>query len=145
MFDHFYPVDGDGSCFEVMTALAALTPLVPGHQVGHLVLANPYRHPTLVAKSAATIDHISGGNFVLGLGAGWHVPETTAYGIPLDPVGTATARPALRDPGHPGAAQARGWHMADRRQRLIERRAACPSTRRRTADPCPQRPLARSG
>ena len=70
-----------------MTALAALAPLVPGHQVGHLVLANPYRHPTLVAKSAATIDHISGGHFVLGLGAGWHVPETTAYGIALDPIG----------------------------------------------------------
>ncbi len=87
MFDHLYPVDGDGSCFEVMTALAALTPLVPGHQVGHLVLANPYRHPALGAKSAATIDHISGGNFVLGLGAGWHIPETTAYGITLDPVG----------------------------------------------------------
>jgi alkanesulfonate monooxygenase SsuD/methylene tetrahydromethanopterin reductase-like flavin-dependent oxidoreductase (luciferase family) len=87
LFDHFYPVDGDGSCFEGMTALAALAPLVPGHQVGHLVLANPYRHPTLVAKSAATIDHISGGNFVLGLGAGWHVPETTAYGIELDPIG----------------------------------------------------------
>ncbi len=87
LFDHFYPVDGDGSCFEGMTTLAALAPLVPGHQVGHLVLANPYRHPTLVAKSAATIDHISGGNFVLGLGAGWHVPETTAYGIELDPIG----------------------------------------------------------
>ena len=87
LFDHFYPVDGDGSCFEGMTALAALAPLVPGHQVGHLVLANPYRHPTLVAKSAATIDHISGGNFVLGLGAGWHIPETTAYGIELDPIG----------------------------------------------------------
>jgi alkanesulfonate monooxygenase SsuD/methylene tetrahydromethanopterin reductase-like flavin-dependent oxidoreductase (luciferase family) len=87
LFDHAYPVDGDGPCFEGMTALAALAPLVPGHQVGHLVLANPYRHPTLTAKSAATIDHISGGRFVLGLGAGWHVPETTAYGIPLDPIG----------------------------------------------------------
>ena len=87
LFDHFYPVDGDGSCFEGMTALAALAPLVPGHRVGHLVLANPYRHPTLLAKSAATIDHISGGRFVLGMGAGWHIPETTAYGIPLDAIG----------------------------------------------------------
>ncbi|MCY7418867.1 MAG: LLM class flavin-dependent oxidoreductase [Chloroflexi bacterium] len=87
LFDHFYPVDGDGSCFEGMTALAALAPLVPGHQVGHLVLANPYRHPTLLSKSATTIDHISGGRFVLGMGAGWHVPETTAYGIELDPIG----------------------------------------------------------
>ncbi len=87
MFDHFYPVEGDGSGFEVMTSLAALAPLVPGHQVGHLVLANPYRHPALVAKAASTIDHISGGNFVLGMGAGWHIPETTAYGITLDPLG----------------------------------------------------------
>jgi len=87
LFDHFYPVDGDGSCFEGMTAPAALAPLVPSHQVGHLVLANPYRHPTLLAKSATTIDHISGGRFVLGMGAGWHVPETTAYGIELDPIG----------------------------------------------------------
>lgn len=87
LFDHFYPVDGDGSCFEGMAALAALIHHVPGLQVGHLVLANPYRHPTLTAKMASTLDHVSGGRFVLGLGAGWHVPETTAYGIPLDPVG----------------------------------------------------------
>jgi alkanesulfonate monooxygenase SsuD/methylene tetrahydromethanopterin reductase-like flavin-dependent oxidoreductase (luciferase family) len=87
LFDHFYPVDGDGSCFEGMTTLAPLIRFVPGIPVGHLVLANPYRHPTLTAKMAATLDHISGGHFVLGLGAGWHIPETEAYGIPLDPIG----------------------------------------------------------
>jgi alkanesulfonate monooxygenase SsuD/methylene tetrahydromethanopterin reductase-like flavin-dependent oxidoreductase (luciferase family) len=87
LFDHFYPVDGDGSCFEGMITLAPLIRYVPGLQVGHLVLANPYRHPALTAKMAATLDHISGGHFVLGLGAGWHVPETTAYGIALDPIG----------------------------------------------------------
>ena len=53
LFDHFYPVDGDGSCFEATTSLAALIPLVPGLQVGHLVLANPYRHPALTAKIAS--------------------------------------------------------------------------------------------
>lgn len=87
LFDHFYPVDGDGACFEGMSALAALIHHVPGLQVGHLVLANPYRHPALTAKMAATLDHVSGGRFVLGLGAGWHVPETTAYGMDLDPIG----------------------------------------------------------
>jgi alkanesulfonate monooxygenase SsuD/methylene tetrahydromethanopterin reductase-like flavin-dependent oxidoreductase (luciferase family) len=87
LFDHFYPVDGDGSCFEGMSALAALIRHVPGLQVGHLVLANPYRHPALTAKMAATLDHISGGRFVLGMGAGWHVPETSAYGMDLDPIG----------------------------------------------------------
>lgn len=87
LFDHFYPVDGDGPCFEGMTALASLIHHVPGLQVGHLVLANPYRHPALTAKMATTLDHVSGGRFVLGLGAGWHVPETTAYGMDLDPIG----------------------------------------------------------
>jgi alkanesulfonate monooxygenase SsuD/methylene tetrahydromethanopterin reductase-like flavin-dependent oxidoreductase (luciferase family) len=87
LFDHFYPVDGDGSCFEATTSLAALIPLVPGLQVGHLVLANPYRHPALTAKMASTFDHQSGGRFVLGLGAGWHVPETQAYGMDLHPLG----------------------------------------------------------
>jgi alkanesulfonate monooxygenase SsuD/methylene tetrahydromethanopterin reductase-like flavin-dependent oxidoreductase (luciferase family) len=87
LFDHFYPVDGDGSCFEATTSLAGLIPLVPGLQVGHLVLANPYRHPALTAKMASTFDHQSGGRFVLGLGAGWHVPETQAYGMDLDPLG----------------------------------------------------------
>jgi alkanesulfonate monooxygenase SsuD/methylene tetrahydromethanopterin reductase-like flavin-dependent oxidoreductase (luciferase family) len=87
LFDHFYPVDGDGSCFEATTSLAGLIPLVPGLQVGHLVLANPYRHPALTARIASTLDHQSGGRFVLGLGAGWHVPETQAYGMDLDPLG----------------------------------------------------------
>jgi alkanesulfonate monooxygenase SsuD/methylene tetrahydromethanopterin reductase-like flavin-dependent oxidoreductase (luciferase family) len=87
LFDHFYPVEGDGSCFEATTSLAALIPLVPGLQVGHLVLANPYRHPALTAKIASTLDHQSGGRFVLGLGAGWHVPETQAFGMDLDPLG----------------------------------------------------------
>lgn len=87
LFDHFYSLDGDGPCFEGMTALAALAPLVPRCRVGHLVLANPYRHPALTVKSAVTLDHITGGRFVLGLGAGWNIPETEAYGMHLDPLG----------------------------------------------------------
>jgi alkanesulfonate monooxygenase SsuD/methylene tetrahydromethanopterin reductase-like flavin-dependent oxidoreductase (luciferase family) len=87
LYDHFYPNDGDGSCFEGFTALASLAHLVPRSTVGPLVLANPYRHPALVAKMASTLDHATGGRLILGLGAGWHVPETEAYGIDLAPVG----------------------------------------------------------
>ena len=46
-FDHLYPVDGDGACFEGWTTLALLAHHVPDKQIGHLVLANPYRHPGL--------------------------------------------------------------------------------------------------
>ena len=85
-FDHIYPVDGDGACFEGWTTLALLAHRVPGKQVGHLVLANPYRHPGLVAKMATVMDHATDGRFVLGLGAGWHEPEMRAYGMPFDQV-----------------------------------------------------------
>lgn len=86
LYDHFYPNDGDGSCFEGFIALASLAHLAPGSTVGHLVLANPYRHPALVAKMASTLDHATGGRLILGLGAGWHVPETEAYGMDLAPI-----------------------------------------------------------
>jgi alkanesulfonate monooxygenase SsuD/methylene tetrahydromethanopterin reductase-like flavin-dependent oxidoreductase (luciferase family) len=91
-FDHLYPIDGDGAQFEGWTTLAVLAHHVPGKLVGHLVLANPYRHPGLVAKMATVMDHATGGRFVLGLGAGWHVPETTAYGIHLQPIGARLAQ-----------------------------------------------------
>ena len=87
LFDHFYPNDGEGSCLEGFVTLTALAPLVPDARIGHLVLANPYRHPGLVAKMAAALDQISGGRYVLGLGAGWHQVESDAFGIQLGPVG----------------------------------------------------------
>jgi alkanesulfonate monooxygenase SsuD/methylene tetrahydromethanopterin reductase-like flavin-dependent oxidoreductase (luciferase family) len=86
MFDHIYPFDGDGACFEGWTTLALLAHHVPQKQIGHLVLANPYRYPALLAKMATAMDHATHGRFVLGLGAGWHELETTAYGIRLDSV-----------------------------------------------------------
>jgi alkanesulfonate monooxygenase SsuD/methylene tetrahydromethanopterin reductase-like flavin-dependent oxidoreductase (luciferase family) len=54
--------------------------------VGHLVLANPYRHPGLLAKMATTMDHATRGHFILGLGAGWHEIEAAAYGLRFGPV-----------------------------------------------------------
>jgi alkanesulfonate monooxygenase SsuD/methylene tetrahydromethanopterin reductase-like flavin-dependent oxidoreductase (luciferase family) len=92
VFDHLYPNDGDGSCFEGFVALTALAPLVPTARVGVLVAANPYRHPALLAKMAATLDHVTGGRLTLALGAGWHVPETEAFGIDLGPISDRLAR-----------------------------------------------------
>jgi alkanesulfonate monooxygenase SsuD/methylene tetrahydromethanopterin reductase-like flavin-dependent oxidoreductase (luciferase family) len=85
-FDHFYPADGVGPTFEGWTTLALLSHHVPGMDVGHLVLANPYRHPALVAKMATTMDHATQGHFILGLGAGWLEAEANAYGMPLAPI-----------------------------------------------------------
>jgi alkanesulfonate monooxygenase SsuD/methylene tetrahydromethanopterin reductase-like flavin-dependent oxidoreductase (luciferase family) len=85
-FDHFYPADGQGPTFEGWTTLALLAHHVPGIDIGHLVLANPYRHPGLVAKMATTMDHATRGHFILGLGAGWLEAEANAYGMPLAPI-----------------------------------------------------------
>jgi alkanesulfonate monooxygenase SsuD/methylene tetrahydromethanopterin reductase-like flavin-dependent oxidoreductase (luciferase family) len=85
-YDHLYPVEGVGPTFEGWTTLALLSHHVPTMRVGHLVLANPYRHPSLLAKMATTMDHGTAGRFILGLGAGWYEPEAKAYGLRLGPI-----------------------------------------------------------
>jgi alkanesulfonate monooxygenase SsuD/methylene tetrahydromethanopterin reductase-like flavin-dependent oxidoreductase (luciferase family) len=88
IFDHFVALgDGGGACHEGFVTLAALAARTKRLQLGHLVLGNTYRHPALTAKSGATMDHISGGRFVLGLGAGWHEQEHEMYGMRLPPIG----------------------------------------------------------
>ena len=85
--DHFMPYDPSEAvagqvheCWTILSALAALTTRIG---LGTLVLGNTYRHPAVVAKMAATLDQISGGRLMLGLGAGWQPNEHTAYGIDL--------------------------------------------------------------
>jgi F420-dependent oxidoreductase-like protein len=85
LFDHFYPIAGDpaGPCLEGWTALAALAQATTRLRLGTLVTGIHYRHPAVLANMAAAIDVISGGRLELGIGAGWNVEESGAYGIEL--------------------------------------------------------------
>src|SRR5438046_2801072 len=67
--------------WSLLSALAASTRRV---ELGTLVVATSFRNPALLAKIADTVDEISGGRLVLGLGAGWHEPEYLAFGYPFD-------------------------------------------------------------
>lgn len=73
--------------WEALTLLAALAHRVPGKWVGHGVLSNTFRHPAVLAKAATLLDHVTGGRFILGLGAGWLAAEHEPFGIPLPPIG----------------------------------------------------------
>lgn len=87
--DHFMantPEPNTEPMGEVLAQLAALAAAVPRVRIGPLVLANTFRHPAVVAKAAASIDEISGGRFVLGIGAGWQANEHKAFGIDLGSV-----------------------------------------------------------
>ena len=81
--DHLYADTGawDQDKHEAWTTLAAWAVATERVQLGHFVLANTFRHPGLVVKSAITVDHISGGRTFLGLGAGWFELEHTAFGL----------------------------------------------------------------
>jgi F420-dependent oxidoreductase-like protein len=65
-------------CFSTLSAIAAITQRI---RLGQLVLGTPYRNPALVAKMATTLDLISHGRTILGIGAGWHKREHEAYGF----------------------------------------------------------------
>jgi alkanesulfonate monooxygenase SsuD/methylene tetrahydromethanopterin reductase-like flavin-dependent oxidoreductase (luciferase family) len=75
-----------GPSWEALTLTAALAHRVPGLWLGHGVLANTFRHPSVLAKQATLLDHVTGGRFVVGIGAGWHVFEHESFGIPLPPM-----------------------------------------------------------
>ena len=88
VFDHFIPIFSDprGPCLEGWTALAALAMATHRVRLGVLVSANTYRHPAVLARMAATVDVVSGGRVVLGIGAGWFEREHRAYDIPFPKV-----------------------------------------------------------
>ena len=75
-----------GPALESLTTAAALAHRVPGKWIGIAVLANTFRHPAIVAKAATVLDNVTGGRFIVGIGAGWHEGEHDAFGIPLPPM-----------------------------------------------------------
>ena len=86
-FDHFQPMygEGPGETFEGMTTLAALAGLTSRIRLGLLVTGVTYRHPSVLAAQALTIDHASHGRLELALGAAWFEQEHVELGIPFPP------------------------------------------------------------
>jgi probable F420-dependent oxidoreductase len=85
--DHFMYRAPDGKVFgmhEAWTLLSAVAAVTTRVELGNLVLCASFRDPGLTAKMAATLDEVSGGRLVLGVGAGWHDPEYEAFGLPTD-------------------------------------------------------------
>jgi alkanesulfonate monooxygenase SsuD/methylene tetrahydromethanopterin reductase-like flavin-dependent oxidoreductase (luciferase family) len=81
-WDHLYGIDDpDHGILEAWSILAAWSPITQHATLGLLVGANTFRHPAVVAKAAVTVDHISGGRLILGLGAGWRRREHSDHGI----------------------------------------------------------------
>ena len=88
-FDHFQPMygEGPGETFEGMTTLAALAGVTSRVRLGLLVTGVTYRHPSVLAAEAVTIDHASHGRLELALGSAWFEKEHRELGIPFPPTG----------------------------------------------------------
>jgi F420-dependent oxidoreductase-like protein len=92
--DHYLSVDDrrERGSLDAWTTLAGLAAITADLRLGTMVSPATFRHPSVLAKMATTVDHISGGRVELGIGAGWWVREHEAYGFALPPIGPRTDR-----------------------------------------------------
>ncbi len=87
LYDHLlYRREGEQTIgiWECWTFLSALAEATQRVELGTLVVCNSFRNPALLAKMAITLDEVSGGRLILGVGAGWNKPEYDAFGFPFD-------------------------------------------------------------
>ena len=94
LFDHFKTMYGHagGPCFEAWTSLAALAAITERARLGVLITGMTYRHPSVLASEAVTVDHVSGGRLELSLGAAWFEEEHRELGIEFPPTGERVSR-----------------------------------------------------
>ena len=79
-----FPNEAESAPWEALTMLCALAAVTTHITLGTLVVCTSFRPPAMLAKMADALDEISGGRFILGLGAGWYQPEYEAFGYPFD-------------------------------------------------------------
>jgi F420-dependent oxidoreductase-like protein len=94
IFDHLKALYGDptGPCMEAWTLLAALAASTERIRLGALVTGITYRHPSILAAEAVTVDQVSGGRLEIGVGAAWFEQEHRELGVPFPPVGERARR-----------------------------------------------------